>query len=250
MVAKVAVSQSEHQAVGKIIETFAAELWNQRKEFSKTRRGRRPKERESGVGRDGEIHVEVITPIGASVRKENVRVRCARWRKRRAIQVGWQHRRVSRAEPWHQDHFRSRVSCDHLRAIESVGLRTEVGGTRRVEHVHAHVISVWPNSEMWGVIESRTPDRCQVVIIPGVAPSGVARCRNRDALVSQSASKLTDQPTIGDLVIQHDRITLTGGLSAAAETGPDRLDTIRAENGSAGRLAKDLVALVHDLDVL
>ena len=83
-----------------------------------------------------------------------------------------------------------------------------------------------------------------------VATGGVARCRNRDALVSQSACKLTDQPAIGYLVIQNDRITLTAGLANAAETGPDRLDIIRAENGSASRLVKDLVALVHDLDVL
>src|SRR4029453_17832895 len=59
-----------------------------------------------------------------------------------------------------------------------------------------------------------------------------------------------DQPAIGELVIQHDRITLTGSLANAAETAPDRLDIVRAENGRASRLVKDLVALVYDLEVL
>ena len=67
----------------------------------------------------------------------------------------------------------------------------------------------------------------------------------------QAVGKLADEPAIRDLVIEHDRITLAGGLANAAKASSRRTTILAGPRiGSAGRLIKDLVAFVHDLDVL
>src|SRR4029450_1370680 len=52
-------------------------------------------------------------------------------------------------------HERRRGAGEHGRAVERERLRTEERGARRVEHVHRHVVRVWPHAEVRVVEEVR-----------------------------------------------------------------------------------------------
>src|SRR5262249_32712262 len=118
-----------------------------------------------------------------------------------------------------------------------------------IEHDHAHVIAVRPDGEL-GVVEEIVAEMKAVAM---VRAGGVARDRDRDALVGRSISRrreLTDDPAVGELIIEQYGIAAARSLADAAEAAPDRGDPDRAENRGARRLVEDLVALVDDLDVL
>ena len=88
-----------------------------------------------------------------------------------------------------------------------------------------------------------------------VAASGIGGGGNSDALISDRAvtgglGKLSDDPSIGQMVVKDNGIAVATSLTGAAETGPDRRDTIRSQDGVAGRFIEYLVAFVNDLDVL
>src|SRR5437016_11977392 len=88
-----------------------------------------------------------------------------------------------------------------------------------------------------------------------VAAGGIGRGGNSDAFISDRAvtgglGKLSDDPSIGQMVVKDNRIAVATSLAGAAETGPDGRDTIRSQDGVAGRFIEYLVALVNNLDVL
>jgi hypothetical protein len=64
------------------------------------------------------------------------------------------------------------------------------------------------------------------------------------------ACELGNDPAVGELVVQDDRVAFTVVQADAAEAGPQRLDADRPEDGGAGRLVEDLEPCVDDLDVL
>src|SRR6478736_49404 len=69
-------------------------------------------------------------------------------RQSRAIEVRWEERRDGAAKWSNRAYKGSRAARQHRRAIEGKRLRAEVGRARRIEHVHAHVISVGPNAKV------------------------------------------------------------------------------------------------------
>jgi len=88
-----------------------------------------------------------------------------------------------------------------------------------------------------------------------VAAGGIGRGGNSDAFISDRAvtgglGKLSDDPSIGQMVVKDNRIAVATCLTGAAETGPDGRDTIRSQDGVAGGFIEYLVAFVNDLDVL
>src|SRR2546421_10473286 len=94
--------------------------------------------------------------------------------------------------------------------------------------------------------------RAEVEAVAVPAASRVARRRAGDALVRRArrSSELRDHPAVRDLVVEDDRVAVACGLADAAEAAPERRDPGRAVERGARRLAEDLEALVHDLDVL
>ncbi len=137
---------------------------------------------------------------------------------------------------------------EHRRPVEGERLRAEEGCARRVEHDHAHVVGVGPHGEL-GIVEEV---RAQVKAVPVIGACGIRRGGDGDALVRRvpGAGELADEPAVGNLVVEHDRVTLTAGLARFAEPGPDRRDGHGPEHRGARRLVEDLVPLVDDLDIL
>ena len=88
-----------------------------------------------------------------------------------------------------------------------------------------------------------------------VAAGGIGRGGNSDAFISDRAvtgslGKLSNDPSIGQVVVKDNGIAVATSLTGTAETGPDRRNTIRPQDGVAGRFIEYLVAFVNDLDVL
>src|SRR6185295_19704443 len=85
-----------------------------------------------------------------------------------------------------------------------------------------------------------------------VTSGGIAGRRYRNALVCRNtrAGKLTDEPTIGELIVEHYRVAVASGFAWTTKAGPDCLNTNRAEHRGAGDFVKDLVAFVDDLNIL
>src|SRR5205823_10171532 len=89
-------------------------------------------------------------------------------------------------------------------------------------------------------------------VVGVVAPGGVARGRDGDALVSgdRRSGELGDDPPSRELVVEDDRVAEAVGLTDVAGPGPERRDVDRTEDAGAGGLVEDLEACVDSLDVL
>ena len=126
-------------------------------------------------------------------------------------------------------------------------MRAEIRGPRRVEDVVAHVVRVGPDPEVWVVVEVGS----EGVSVAVVGAGRVTGLRDRDALVSRNGGsrELADQPAVGELVVEDDRIAVAVELAVAAEARPERGDVRRAVERRTA-LAEDLEPLVHHLDVL
>src|SRR6185295_340827 len=85
-----------------------------------------------------------------------------------------------------------------------------------------------------------------------VTSGGIAGRRYRNALVCRNtrAGKLTDEPTIGELIVEHYRVAVARGFAGTTKAGPDCLNTNRAEHRGAGDFVKDLITLVDYLHIL
>ncbi len=85
-----------------------------------------------------------------------------------------------------------------------------------------------------------------------IAAGRVGRGGDGDALVryERGAGELADEPAVGDLIVEHDRVAVAGELAKSAEAGPDRGDGHGPEHRGARRLVEDLEPFVDDLDVL
>jgi len=94
-------------------------------------------------------------------------------------------------------------------------LRPKEGRACGIKDVHAHVVGVRPDAQLGIIKEVRA--EVKAVAIPSA--SGIARGRNCDAFVSRNAGsgKLTDDPAVSELVVEHDRIAIASGLANAAE---------------------------------
>src|ERR1044072_6240648 len=80
----------------------------------------------------------------------------------------------------------------------------------------------------------------------------VARSRNGHAFISRDGNpgKLRDDPTIGELIVQHHRIAVAVEFTNTTEAGPDGGDAGWSKQRSTGCFIEDLEAFVDHLHVL
>ena len=83
-----------------------------------------------------------------------------------------------------------------------------------------------------------------------VSAGGIAGGRDSYAFIGNAtAGELADEPAVGDMVVEHDGVATAAGANAA-EAGPDRVDGRWPHDRCTRRLVKDLIAFVHNLNVL
>ena len=112
-------------------------------------------------------------------------------------------------------------TSQHCGAIEGERLRTEIGRAGGIEHVHAHVVGIGPVRKVRVVEEVRPEVKAITIIGAGC----VTRGGNCDAFIgyrraSGRGGELSDDPTIGQLIIENDRITGAARLAGATEAAP------------------------------
>ena len=81
------------------------------------------------------------------------------------------------------------------------------------------VIAVGPDAEM-RIIESVGAEVKGIAI---VTAGGIAGRGDSDAFIGNvSAGELADEPAVGKVVVENDRVALASRLADAAKAGPDR----------------------------
>ena len=93
----------------------------------------------------------------------------------------------------------------------------------------------------------------KVVAVPGAR--SITGLRNGDTLVLRHSGasrrcELADNPTVGKLIVNHDRITVATILAGAAKSRPNRADRDGTKDRCAGHFVKNLKPFVDHLDVL
>src|SRR5204863_1237767 len=161
-------------------------------------------------------------------------------------------KRVNGAAEWsaRADKCRRQVG-EHLGTIKRKSLRAEVERAGGVKHVHTHVITVGPDTQLRIVKEVQA----KVKAIASIGAGGVCRRGNGDAFVGDrsgacEAGKLRDQPAVRDVIVEHDWVAGATELAGPAETAPNRRNAVRSQKRTAGGFVKNLKALVHYLNVL
>jgi hypothetical protein len=91
--------------------------------------------------------------------------------------------------------------------------------------------------------------------VEGIAIVGAGSIRGSgdgDALVGgdRRACELADEPAVGNTVIESDRVATAIVLADTAKAGPDRADGSWPKDRRTRCLVKDLIAFVHNLNVL
>src|SRR5207248_4430879 len=146
-----------------------------------------------------------VIRIGALTRESNEGGRRTRRREGWTIEVGGQER-VNGAAEWsaRADKCRRQVG-EHLGTIKRKSLRAEVERAGGVKHVHTHVITVGPDTQLRIVKEVRA----KMKAIACISAGGVCRGRNGDAFVGDrsaagGAGKLSYHPAVCEVIIEHD----------------------------------------------
>src|SRR5438128_9672810 len=87
--------------------------------------------------------------------------------------------------------------------------------------------------------------------IAKVTAGSIRRSRDCDTLGGWGRTgELGDDPAVGEMVVEYDRVATAISLADTAEAGPDRGDPNWSQDRCTRRLVKDLIAFVHDLNVL
>src|SRR5262249_52131942 len=147
-----------------------------------------------------------------------------------------------------EGHHRSGSSGEHLGTIERERLRAEISGAGGIEHIHAHVISVWPDTEVRVIEEVRA----EVKVITSPGAGRIVSRGNRNAFVRRNAGagELSDDPAVRDLIVKHYRISEAARLANATKTAPERSNTDRPEQRSARGLIPYLHPFIDRLHIL
>ena len=83
------------------------------------------------------------------------------------------------------------------------------------------VVAIGPDAEM-RIIEKVG---AEVKAIAIVSAGRIRRSRDSDALVGRAApGELADEPAVGNMVVEDNRVAVATGLANTAEAGPDRAD--------------------------
>src|SRR5260370_19356934 len=167
------------------------------------------------------------------------------------MEVGGQERVNGAAEWSGRADKRRRQVGEHVGTIKRESGRAEVGRAGGVNHVHTHVITVGPDTQLRIVKEVRA----EVKAIASIGAGGVCRRGNGDAFVGDrsaacGAGKLRHQPAVRDVIIEQDWIAGAAVLACAAKSVPNRRNAIRSQKRTAGGFVKNLKTLVHYLNVL
>src|ERR1700681_4080138 len=174
MVTKIPVGQPEHQAVADAVEVIgrgyvllrhaSASARTERRETRGRGRSKGAKGRVRGCDK---VRVEMIgrvIRIGSLPGESHERVRRTRWRQSWPIQISGQKGIDRAAERSDRADESSRCTGQHLRAIESKRLRSKIRSAGGVEDVHAHVVTVGPDTQV-GIIKKVTPKVKAVAVV-------------------------------------------------------------------------------------
>ncbi|PYI93042.1 MAG: hypothetical protein DME97_06970 [Verrucomicrobia bacterium] len=232
MIDEVSISQAEHEAISQGINDHTATGLRDTSSAAAGSRGGCSRhdclKRSGGVCRRGEIHLHPIEIHPGSMDRDED-ARSASRRRRESVQVRG-----------HVAAFGSvdddlpgggAISREHLGAIHGREQTADVAAGRSAggKGVGHHVVGVGPAAKLRIVAEVAIGDGKGVAKI---GAAGVSRGGDGDALEVGTArgggSKLRDQPTIGYLVIDHNRIAIVAGRAVAADkTGPKCIDIAR-----------------------
>ena len=187
---------------------------------------------------------------GATLGPCHEMVRIAYWRRKDAIQIGWQERLLGRPanDPWGLRRG-AWIAHQHLYPIKHKRLRPEKECARRIKNIRGHVIAIRPDAQL-RIIE-KVSTKVKGIAVPSAG--GIAGLRNGDTLdlrdAGSSYRELTDNPPVSQRIIDHHRIA-TASLTVAAKARPNRADGDGAKHRCACNLVKNLEANVHQLEVL
>jgi hypothetical protein len=252
-VGELAVGEPEHQTVADGVQGGRHSQLGHTGSVSGTERGKaggsRTADESKGrvSGRD-EIGVEKSDLVDTAARKGDERIGGADRRSHRTVEVAGQEGRL---RPSSRDSWSDKSggqAGEHSRAVKGEGLWPEKDGASRVEHVHGHVVAVGPDAEM-RIIKKVGAEVKGIAI---VSAGGIRGGGDGDALVGWGprTGELADKPAVGDMVVEHDGVAIAISLADTAEAGPDRGDGSRPKDRRTGCLVKDLIAFVHNLNVL
>src|SRR4051812_17323236 len=186
--------------------------------------------------------------IRASARKFYERGRRAdRWRNR-AVEIAGQINIFVRSAGYASGNEGRGQTLQHLRAIKREWLGAQESSAGSIEDVHAHVVSIGPNTQVWIIEEVRT----QVKSVTVVAAGGIAGRRDRNTLVGRhaGAGELTNDPAIVDLIVHDDWIAIPCSFTHTTETAPQSRNARWSKLRCASRLVEDLVPFIDDLHIL
>ena len=165
-------------------------------------------------------------------------------RRQRAVEIGRQHAAVIGVDRGQIEILVGgrRIADQHLGAVEREHARAGPAGG--VELVVRHVVPVRPDAEM-GIVVHLVVRHDEIVEIP--RPRGIARLRNRDHLVARRRAddELAQEPAVGQVVVEHDRIAVVRRRRRGGESGGG--EKFAHQHGGDERGARRLVvdAEVH-----
>src|SRR5258705_5779909 len=154
--------------------------------------------------------MEVKNPETSPTRKLHERRRRSYWWQDGAVEISGEVNLLKWAAGDSGGDKSSRQTCEHLGAVKGEWLWAQEGGARRVEHVHAHVISIGPDTKV-GIVEKI---RAKVKAVAVVTARGITGCGNCHALISwyTCSCELADDPTVRNLVIEHNGVPVSCGF--------------------------------------
>ena len=166
--------------------------------------------------------MEVIDRVIPGIGKLDEGVRCARGWQGGAIEIGRQERRDRATERTDRADEGGGRTSQHRGAIEGERLRAEIGRAGGIEHVHAHVVGVGPDRQVRVIEEVRAEVKAITIIgAGGIARGGDSHAFIGDRRAAGRGRKLSDDPAIGQLIIEDDGIAGAARLAGAAEAAPE-----------------------------
>ena len=154
-------------------------------------------------------------------RKSDKRRGRTRWRQCRTVDVGRQKRIHTTAKGSSRTDEGGGQASQHVRAIKSERLGTEIRRPGGIEYVHAHIISVGPDAQ-FGIVEKVGAEMKAVAVVCAGSISGGG---NGDALVGNwaagRAGELADDPAISQVIVEHNGIATAAGLADTTKASPD-----------------------------
>src|SRR5437660_9888977 len=159
--------------------------------------------------------------MNSVTRRSDERRGRTRWRQCRAVDVGGQTRIHTTAKGCSRTDEGGGQASQHVRAIKSERLGTEIRRPGGIEYVHAHIISVGPDAQ-FGIVEKVGAEMKAVAVVCAGSISGGG---NGDALVGHwaagRAGELADDAAISQVIVEHNGNATAAGLADTSKASPD-----------------------------